>query len=112
MLWFFLLGILCTIMALSALIGVATLVLGLLSLGVNLEGVLKMHLCGAEVHTAAQKLLFAALGAAMTLLGVGFLWLYRRGSIGLALLVFVAFLGLFAAIGWLSGSADILSAGG
>jgi hypothetical protein len=111
-LWFLLLGIICGIMLLSALIGVVTLVLGLLSLGVDLGGVLKMYLGGAEVRTATQKLLFAALGAVLTLAGIGFLWLYRRGYIGRALLVSAALMGLFVAISWLTGSADILSVAG
>src|SRR5262245_433598 len=111
-LWFLFLGILCGVMLLSALIGVVMLVLGLLSLGVDLGGVLKMYLGGAEVRTAAQKLLFAALGAVMTLAGIGFLWFYRRGYIGRALLVYAALMGLFLAVSWLTGRADILSVGG
>jgi hypothetical protein len=107
-----LLGIIAGIMLLSALVGVVCLVLGLVSLGVDLSGVLKLYLGGAEVRTTAQKLLFAALGAVMAVAGIAFLWLSRRERVGRALMVFAALVGLLAAMSWLAGSGNILSVGG
>jgi len=111
-LWVVLLGIIAGIMVLSALAGVVCLILGLVSLGVDLSGVLKLYLGGAEVRTTAQKLLFAAVGPVMTVAGIAFLWLSRRERVGRALMVFAALLGLLAAMSWLAGSGNILSVGG
>ncbi len=111
-LWAVLLGLIAGMMLLSALGGVVCLILGLVSLGVDLSGVLKLYLGGAEVRTAAQKLLFAALGAVMTVAGIAFLWSSRRERVGRALMVFAALMGLFAAISWLAGSGNVLSVGG
>jgi hypothetical protein len=111
-LWAVLLGIIAGIMLLSALAGVTCLILGLVSLGADLSGVLKLYLGGAEVRTAAQKLFFAALGAVMTVAGIAFFWSSGRERVGRALMVFAALVGLFAAISWLAGSSNILSVGG
>jgi hypothetical protein len=111
-LWVVFLGIIAGIMLLSALVGAVCLILGLASLGVDLSGVLKLYLGGAEVRTTAHKLLFAALGAVLTVAGIAFLWLSRRERVGRALMVFAALMGLLAAISWLAGSGNILSVGG
>jgi hypothetical protein len=104
-------GVICLFMLLSAIIGLVCFVLGVISLGVDLSGVLEVRLGGESVRTATQKVLFTAVGAVMAIAGIAFLWLHRRGSIGRALVVFAVLTGLFVVIGWLTGSADILSVG-
>jgi hypothetical protein len=105
-------GVICLLMLLSAVAGLGCVVLGILSLGVDLSGVVQMQLGGEVVRTTTQKVLFTTVGAGMALTGIAFLWLHRRGYIGRALIVFALLVGLFAVIGWWTGSADILSVGG
>jgi hypothetical protein len=107
-----LLGVICGFMVLAGLIGLCCVVLGLISLGVDLSGTLTIQLAGAEVRTTTQKLLFTALGAVMALAGVGFVWLARRDHLGRALILWALFLGGFALIGWLTGNTQIVSVGG
>jgi hypothetical protein len=106
------LGFLCCLMALAALCGLICLIVGGLSLFVDLSGILSMELGGETVRTTAQKAAFMGLGAAMVCLGSGFLWQYRRDSPGGALLCFVGLLVLLGAISLVTGSANILSLGG
>jgi hypothetical protein len=104
-------GTICFFMLVSALIGLGCLVLGLLSLIVDLSGTLTIQFGGKPVQTVAQKLLFTGVGAVMAAAGIGFLWLCRRDSIRAALVLWALLLGFLALLVWLTGSAQILSVG-
>jgi hypothetical protein len=103
-------GVVCLFMLLSAVVGLVCVVLGILSLAVDLSGVLQMQLGGEVVRTSTQKVLFTTVGAGMALAGMVFLWLHRRGHIGRALIVFALLVALFAVVGWRTGS--VISVGG
>src|SRR4051812_19717350 len=74
-------GVLCGLMLLSAVIGLGCVVLGMLSLFVDLSRLLEMQLGGEPVRTTTQKVLFTAVGASMAITGITFWWLSRRGSV-------------------------------
>jgi len=104
-------GLICALMLLSAIVGLGCVLLGMLSLFVDLSGFLGMQLGGESVRTTAQKVQFMAVGAAMASTGVGFWWLSRRGSVVGALICYAALMALFLAIAWATGRADVISVG-
>jgi hypothetical protein len=105
-------GFLCALMLLSAIIGLGCVLLGMLSLFVDLSRLLDMQLGSASVRTTTQKVLFAVVGAVMASTGIGFWWLNRRGYIAGALICCTVLMGLFLAIAWATGRADVISVGG
>jgi hypothetical protein len=94
------------------LIGLGCFVLGLVSLLVDLSGVLEIQLGGESVRTTGQQILFTAVGAGMSVTGIGFWWLWRRAYTGRALLVFALLLGLVLVAAWVTGRGDLISVGG
>jgi len=104
-------ALLCMFMLVSTLIGLAC-ILGVVLFCVDLSGVLEIQLLGESVQTTRQKVLFTALGAGMAVAGIGCWWLWRRDSVGRALIVCAVMLGLLGMIAWLTGSVQILSVGG
>jgi hypothetical protein len=63
-----------------AIIGPLFVVLAAVSFFVDISPVASMTLFGGEpVRTMEQKILFLAVGALLGLIGIGFLWLLRRG---------------------------------
>ncbi len=105
-------GLLTALMLLAVVVGLACAALGLVSLLVDLGGVLEIRLGGEVVRTTAQKSELIALGVVLVGLGVCFWRLNRRGSLVGALLCYIALLALFGAIAWATGSAEVLSVGG
>jgi hypothetical protein len=105
-------GLICGLMLLSAIIGLGCVVLGTISLFVDLSGFLEMHLGGESVRTATQKVLFTAVGAVLAITGIGFWWLSRRGYVVGALLCYAVLLALFLAMAWATGRTDVISVGG
>jgi hypothetical protein len=105
-------GLLCGLMLLSAIIGLGCVVLGVLSLFVDLSRFLDMQLGGESVRTTSQKLLFAAVGAVLASTGTGFWWLSRRGYVVGALICYAVLMALLLAIVWATGRADLISVGG
>jgi hypothetical protein len=99
------------LMLLSAIVGLACVVLGALSLFVDLNGVLEMQLGGDSVRTTTQKVLFTAVGAVMAVTGTVFWVLRQRGYVVGALLCYAVLLGLFLVVAWTSGRADVISVG-
>jgi hypothetical protein len=104
--------LICGLMALSAIIGLGCVVLGLLSLFVDLSELLEIQLGGEPVRTAIQKVQFMAVGAVMASTGIGFWWLSRRGYVVGALICYAILVAVFLAIALASGRADVISVGG
>jgi hypothetical protein len=105
-------GLLCGLMLLSAVVGLGCVVLGLLSLFVDLSGFLEMQLGGESIRAAAQKVQFTAVGAVMAGTGIGFWWLSRRGYVVGALICWAVLMALVLAIAWATGRADVISVSG
>jgi hypothetical protein len=105
-------AIICGLMLLSAIIGLVCVVLGIVSLFVDLSGFLDLQVGGEAVKTAGQKLLFIAVGAGMATTGIAFWRLRGRGYIGGALLCYALLLGLYVVVALATGSPNILSVGG
>jgi hypothetical protein len=105
-------GLICGLMLLSAIVGLGCVVLGMLSLCVDLSGFLEMQLGGESVRTTTQKVHFMALGAVMASTGIGFWWLSRRGYVVGARICYGVLMALFLAIAWATGRADVISVGG
>src|SRR5262245_60891986 len=105
-------GLICALMLLSAIIGLGCVVLGMLSLFVDLSGFLEMQLGGESVRTTTQKVRFMAIAAVMASTGIGFWWLSRRGYVVGALICYAVLMALFLAIAWATGRADLISVGG
>jgi hypothetical protein len=99
------------IMGLLAMIGVASVLLGISSLFVDLSKWLDLQLCGQSVQTTAQKVQFTAVGAAMAVTGIGFWWLRQRGYVRAALLCYAVLMALFLVLGLESGRGDIIGVG-
>jgi hypothetical protein len=105
-------GVITGLMMLSALLGLGCVVLGALSLFVDLSGLLSMRLGGEIVRTTTQKLLFMAVGAVMALAGIGFWRLNRRGYLVSPLICLAVLLGLFLVVALVAGRGDVISVGG
>jgi hypothetical protein len=68
------------VMCFWAIIGPLFVVMTAVSFFVDISPLADMTLFGGEpVRTPQQKALFLAVGALVGLVGIGFLWLYRRG---------------------------------
>jgi hypothetical protein len=75
-LWF----LLWLVMWFWAIIGPVCVVLAVISFFVDLSPWVHISLIGGEpVRTTEQKILFLALGAVLSFLGLGYLWLRHRG---------------------------------
>jgi len=96
------------LMLLSAVLGLACVVVGVISFFVE-GGFLGMRLGGEAVLTVTQKVLFTSVGAAVGVAGIGFWWLRQRGYVVGALIVYALLLALVLAIGWFTGSSSIIS---
>jgi hypothetical protein len=104
--------LICGLMVLSAIIGLGCVVLGLLSLFVDLSGFLEMQLGGEPVRTTTQKVQFVVVGAVLASTGMGFWWLSRRGYVVGALICYGILMAVFLAIAWATGRAEVISVGG
>jgi hypothetical protein len=63
-----------------AIVGPLFVVLAAVSFFVDISPVVSLNLFGGEpVRTTEQKVVFLAVGAVLGFVGIGFLWLYRRG---------------------------------
>jgi len=72
--------ILWLVMWFWAIIGPLFVVLGVLSFFVDLSG--SMYLFGGDpVRTPQQKAVFIAVGLGLSAVGIGFVWLVRRGYV-------------------------------
>jgi WD40 repeat protein len=80
------------LMLLVAILGLITIVVGVISLFVE-GGFAGMHLGGEAVRTTTQKLLFTAFGLALCISGIVFWWLRQRGYVVAAVIVW-ALLGI------------------
>jgi hypothetical protein len=105
-------GFVCFLMLVSILAGLGCVILGMISLFVDLSGALEMQLGGEVVRTTEQKVHFMEIGALMAVAGIAFWWLHWRGYVGRALIFPAILLGLFLTIWWLTGSTNIISVGG
>ena len=111
-LWSLIWAMMSALMLLVAIIGIACVVLGVVSLFVDLGTFFDMQLGGQSVRTPTQKGLFAAVGALMAITGIGFWWLRLRGSVVGALICYGVLLGLILAVAWTYGRGDVISIGG
>ena len=112
LLWGLIWSFICLLMLLSAVIGLGCVVLGTVSLFVDVSGLLEMDLGGVVVRTTAQKSLFAAFGAVMAGCGIGFWWQSRRGHPVRALIFYAVLMGLFLVVGLVTGQRNVISVGG
>jgi hypothetical protein len=63
-----------------AIVGPLFVVLAAVSFFVDISPVVSLNFFGGEpVRTTEQKAVFLAVGAVLGFVGIGFLWLYRRG---------------------------------
>jgi hypothetical protein len=70
------------LMCLWAIIGVFFVLLALLSFFVDISSFGSMTLFrGEPVRTTQQKVIFLLVGLGLATIGIGFLWLVRRGTI-------------------------------
>jgi hypothetical protein len=87
------------VMILAVPIGLGLVVLGILSFVIDLgEGFWGPRLGSAPVRTVADKALFTVAGAVAGILGIGFLWLRRRGYVKGAAIFFAVGLGIYLLI--------------
>ena len=77
LLWLFL----CFAMWFWAVVGPLLAVLAAASFFVDVSSVVSLDLFGEPVRTAGQKAVLLAVGVVAGFVGVGFLWLRRRGYI-------------------------------
>jgi hypothetical protein len=97
-------------MLLSILLGLVCFVVGLLSLAI--DGLpLQLNLGGSLAQTSAQKALFAAAGAALSITGIVFWWLRQRSYTVGAVVLFLAVILIAAVLTWVTGSSDLISIG-
>jgi hypothetical protein len=76
----FLWTLLWLVMCFWAIIGPLFVVLGAVSFFIDISPFAEMTLFGGKpVRTPQQKALFLAVGALVGFVGIGFLWLHRRG---------------------------------
>lgn len=74
--------LLWVVMCFWAIIGPLFVVLAAVSFFVDISSIADMTLFGGEpVRTPRQKAVFLAVGALIGSVGIGFLWLYRRGYV-------------------------------
>lgn len=100
----------CLVMLATALLGLACVVVGLISLFI--EGpFLELRLVGEIVQTTMQKLLFTAFGAVLCLSGIGFWWLRGRGYVVGAVVVYALLVALVFLLHWVSGKSGLISIG-
>jgi hypothetical protein len=104
--------LICLVMVMSAIIGLGCVILGLLSLFVDLSGFLEMQLGGEPVRTTTQKVQFVVVGTVVASTGIGFWWLSRRGYVVGSLICYAILVAIFLAIAWATGRADVISVGG
>jgi hypothetical protein len=100
------------LMLVFALIGLACVVLGVISMFFEPGRFLELQLGGEIVQTTTQKLLFTAVGAVMAVAGIAFWWLRQHDRIGAAVFCYLVLMALFLAISWATGRGDIVSVGG
>jgi hypothetical protein len=105
-------GLICALMLLSAIIGLGCVVLGMLSLFVDLSRFLDLQLGGESVRTTLQKIQFMAAGAVLASTGIGFWWLSRRGYVWGALICYAVLMAFVLVMAWVTGRADVISVSG
>jgi hypothetical protein len=96
----------------STIIGLGCVVLGMISLLVDLNGFLEIQIGGEPVRTTEQKLLFTVVAAGLAFTGIRFWCLWMRGYTLRAVLVCVLLLTLILLVAWTTGRGDLLSVGG
>jgi len=97
-------------MLLSIILGFVCFVVGMLSLFID-GWPLQMNLGGSLVQTPVQKTLFAAAGAALSIIGISFWWMRQRGYIVAAVLLYLAVVLVVFVLKWATGSSDLISIG-
>jgi hypothetical protein len=103
-------GMMCLVMAMSAVLGLVCFIVGGISLFVE-RWPLELSLGGTPVRTTMQKALFTFAGAVIFTIGVAFWWLRRRGSVLAAVLMYVYVALLALALAWATGSNEVISIG-
>jgi hypothetical protein len=103
-------GMMCLVMALSAVLGLVCFIVGGISLFVE-HWPLELSLAGRPVQTTMQKALFTFAGAVIFTIGVAFWWLRRRGSVLAAVLLYVYVVLLGLALAWATGKNELISIG-
>lgn len=107
-LWALVLGLMCGVMFLSVILGLACLVVGFISLFVE-HWAMEMYIGGALVRTTMQKVLFTSAGAALCLVGFEFWRLHKRGFTVGAVALYAAFAVLVLALAWATGRSELIS---
>jgi hypothetical protein len=101
-LWWFI----SLLMMVLAVLGLICVVVGVISFFI--EGTfLGTSFGGKAVETAAQKVLFTAVGVACVVAGLGFWWLRQRGYVVAALIVCALLLAFTFAMKWIAVSESI-----
>ena len=95
-------------MILAIPVGIGSAVLGTVSFVVDLgEGFWTPRLGDAPARTITDKTLFTVAGAAVGIVGIGFLWLRQRGYVRGAVLYSAATIGVYVLIAWMTGKSGI-----
>jgi hypothetical protein len=105
-------GVICLQMTLAGMIGLACVILGMVSLFADLSRIVDIQLAGESVRSTTQKLLLLASGLVLLITGAGFWWFLRRPprpSLAGALICWAIVLVLFLATAWATGRGDFLS---